>query len=128
MADANSVSANLATLGATGWVTREDGTYGGSGGAGTGAGFSGSKVITAVGSAGALTVQAGKTVKFTYTAVSGVTRCGIELKNGSTIIGYVNYPDGDNQLFTIPAGVTSLGLNVVVLDNAGSLTLNMASI
>lgn len=31
MADANSVTAGLATLGAAGWVTVEDGTWGGAG-------------------------------------------------------------------------------------------------
>lgn len=89
-----------------------------------------SRTITATGtpSGGTLSVTAGKVLKFTYTAVTGITQCGIQLMNGSSQIGYLSYSDGDNQLFTVPSGVTALGFSVDMLIGSGTLTLNIVSI
>lgn len=130
MADSTSVSSSLATLGPTGWVTREDGTYGGSGVSGGAALVSVSRTLTATGVAGAsFSCTPGETLKFDFSGASGITGIGVQVQRASddSVLDYVYWPDGAPVLWTVPAGVTSIYLNTVLLRGSGSINLSVAS-
>lgn len=112
-----------------GGLTRTLTGTGGSSSAGGSSAVNTSRTITATGTpaGGTVAVVAGQTLRFTYTAVSGITQCGIQLMNGSSQVGYIALSDGDGQLFVVPGGMSALGFSVDTLVGSGSLTLNIAS-